>query len=411
VEERTGKQGMTSRERVIAALQHREPDRVPIDCGGTLSSISQFAYRRLLRHLGLGHLESSIVINDGTQQLAVPQDEVLKIIGADVRHIQAGAPDGFEPITISGNPNDVYAEYASGGEQHAFQDEWGVVWRRAAYYYDMVKHPLAEATLEGMKAYRFPDPENPGRFRGLNEKAKALYENTSYAIHADQGSGGILEMALWTRGFEEFYMDLASKSPFADILLDRVLEYLMAFYDKYLESMKPYVQIVSIGDDYAMQDRLLISPTMWREMVKPRYARLLQFIKSKADVYCFHHSCGAIVPIVDDLIEIGVDVLNPTQPRAKGMWDSRELKKRFGDRITFHGGIDEQQILPHGTPEQVEEEVKRRVSGFGPGGGYVLAAAHNVQADVPPENILAMYKSAQKYGQYPIDVPDVQWTE
>lgn len=411
MQERAGTNKMTSRERVLTSLQHREPDRVPIDCGGTLSSISQFAYRRLLRHLGLDHLEPDIIINDSVQQLAKPQEEVLQILGADVRHLQPGPPDGFEPRTIAGNPADAYAEYASGGEQHAFQDEWGIIWRRAAYYYDMVKHPLADATVESLKAYKFPDPENPGRFRGLREKAKALYENTPYAVHADQGSGGLLEMCLWTRGFEGFYMDMASKSPFAEILLDRVLEYLMAFYDKYLEALKGYVQIVSIGDDYAMQDRMLISPAMWREMVKPRYARLLQHIKSKADVYCFHHSCGAVVPIIDDLIEIGVDVLNPTQPRAKGMWDSRELKRRFGERITFHGGIDEQQILPRGTPQDVEEEVKRRVSGFAPGGGYILAAAHNIQADVPPENILAMYRAAQEYGRYPINVPNVNWGE
>lgn len=408
MQEREGTPAMTSRERVLAAIRHQEPDRVPIDCGGTLSSISQFAYRRLLKHLGL---DLPITINDTVQQLAWPHEEVLQLIGADIRHIGPGAPDGFEPITIAGNPADAYAEYASGDEQHAFQDEWGVVWRRAAYYYDMVKHPLAGASLEEMKAYKLPDPENPGRFRGLREKAKALYESSGCAIQADQGSGGLLEMPLWLRGFAEFYMDLASGSPFAEILLDRVLEYLMAFYNKYLEALKGYVNIVAIGDDYAMQDRLLMSPAMWRRYVKPRYAKLLQFIKSKADVYCFHHSCGAVVPIIDDLIEIGVDILNPTQPRAKGMWDSRELKKCFGDRITFHGGIDEQQILPRGTPADVVEEVKRRISGFAPGGGYILAAAHNVQADVPPENILAMYNAAREYGRYPINIPEVKWEE
>ncbi|GFP28654.1 uroporphyrinogen decarboxylase family protein, partial [Candidatus Hakubella thermalkaliphila] len=318
------------------------------------------------------------------------------------RHIRAGPPDNYEEPSF-GDPHASYEDYASGATQHAFVDEWGIKWRRAAYYYDMVEHPLAGASLEDLKAYRWPDPHDPGKTRGLREKARDLYLNTDYALVADPASGGILEMALWTRGFEDFYIDLGTHSKFATILLDGITEYFLAWFGEYLDTVGDYIQIIAQGDDLGMQDRMLLPPNLYRKYIKPRHQKVIELIKSKTRAKVFHHSCGAIVPVIGDLIEISVDILNPIQPRAEGM-NTWELKRVYGHSITFHGGVDVQTVLPRGTADDVVEEVKERIASLGPGGGYILAASHNIQADVPPENIVAMFEAAHEYGQYPLQI-------
>lgn len=391
---------MTSRERVLAAINHQEPDRVPIDLGGILSGVSRFAYRRLLGYLGRADLP--ITVSERVQQLAEPHEEILQRFGSDFRHIRAGPPDNYEEPSF-GDPHASYEDYASGATQHAFVDEWGIKWRRAAYYYDMVEHPLAGASLEDLKAYRWPDPHDPGKTRGLREKARDLYLNTDYALVADPASGGILEMALWTRGFEDFYIDLGTHSKFATILLDGITEYFLAWFGEYLDTVGDYIQIIAQGDDLGMQDRMLLPPNLYRKYIEPRHQKVIELIKSKTRAKVFHHSCGAIVPVIGDLIEISVDILNPIQPRAEGM-NTWELKRVYGHSITFHGGVDVQTVLPRGTTDDVVEEVKERIASLGPGGGYILAASHNIQADVPPENIVAMFEAAHEYGQYPLQI-------
>jgi uroporphyrinogen decarboxylase len=399
---------MTSRERVLKALNHEEPDRIPIDCGGDVCAMSQFAYRKVVDHLGL---DLPVEITDVMQQLARIDEPVRHRLGADIVHFGPGVPDHFCSQTIASNPATASLPFASGSEQHAYRDEWGIVWRRAAYYYDMIHHPLQEAqTVADIERYPWPDPKDPGRFRGLDQMARGLHGETDYAVLIDQGSGGILEMSLWMRGFEAFFTDLASGTAVGEAILDKILEYLLEFFDAYLDAVGPYTQIVGLSDDFGMQHSMLISPAVFRRSVKPRYGQLLALVKRKAPhAKTFHHSCGAIVPIIDDLIEIGVDILNPVQPQARGM-DSWELKRRYGHDIVFHGGIDEQYVLDRGTPQEVEEEVKRRLDAFGPGGGYILAPAHNIQANVSLKNILALYDAARRWGAYPINVgPVTHW--
>ncbi|MBT9170673.1 MAG: Uroporphyrinogen decarboxylase [Actinobacteria bacterium] len=210
-------------------------------------------------------------------------------------------------------------------------------------------------------------------------------------------------MALWTRGFEDFYIDLGTHSKFATILLDGITEYFLAWFGEYLDTVGDYIQIIAQGDDLGMQDRMLLPPNLYRKYIKPRHQKVIELIKSKTRAKVFHHSCGAIFPLIGDLIEIGVDILNPIQPRAEGM-DTWELKRVYGQSITFHGGVDVQTVLPRGTTDDVVEEVKERIASLGPGGGYILAASHNIQADVPPENIVAMFEAAQEYGQYPLQI-------
>jgi uroporphyrinogen decarboxylase len=392
---------MTSRQRVLAAIERREPDRVPVDLGGHISGISRFAYARLLRRLGMGQ---PIRIFDQVQQLVEPDEEVLRRLGVDVRYVHARPPDAY-PAPRDIVPYDPSREtedsYASGHARHTFVDEWGITYRRAAYYYEMVDHPLRGKGLAEARQYRFPDPDDSGRWRGLGEQARDLYESTDYAIVCSLDSGGIFEMPHFLLGFEDSLFHLGRGDELAHYLLDRVTEYLIAFWENFLNAVRPYAHVVQIGDDYGMQDRMLISPAAWRRLVKPRYARLIARIKAKADVKVLHHSCGSIVPIIGDLAEIGVDVLNPVQPRARDM-ESGKLKAEYGSIICFHGGIDVQHVLPFGNAEDVRQEVRKRIQALAPGGGYILAASHNIQADVPVDNVLAFFEAAQEFGHYPI---------
>lgn len=389
---------LTSRERVLKALRHDEPDRVPIDVGGGLCSISQFAYRRLLDVLGV---DEEVVIGGMLTQVVRPSEEMLKRLGSDFAHISAGAPDSSKAHDLAGSADQPYDEFASGAEQHAFADEWGVVWRRAAYYYDMVDFPLKDATsVDDLDRYPWPDPRDPGRFRQLAEQAKEVMEQ-GWAVTLDPLAGGLLEMAASLRGHQNFYLDLASEPAFAGALLDRITDFFEAFYEEALGKAGEYIDIVFFGDDYGMQESMVVSPAMWRQMFKPRLARLIRAIKEYADVRFQLHSCGSIAPILEDLIEIGVDILNPVQPTASGM-DPADVKEVVGDRLVLHGAVDQQNTLPNGTPAEVRREVETRIRQLAPGGGYVLAVSPNIQADVPPENIIALFDAARAIGKYPI---------
>ena len=213
---------------------------------------------------------------------------------------------------------------------------------------------------------------------------------------------GVFEVALWMRGFENYFCDMIANRPFAEALLDIICEIKMKYWGRALELLGENVMIVSEADDLASQDRCLVSPKLYRDLIKPRHTRLFSFIKKQArvPVKIFYHSCGAVSELIPDLIEAGIDILNPVQVSAAGM-DTKELKRRFGRDITFYGGgVDTQQVLPRGTPQEVRDEVHRRIDDLAPGGGFIFNTVHNIQADVPPENIVAMWEALQEYGIY-----------
>jgi uroporphyrinogen decarboxylase len=191
--------------------------------------------------------------------------------------------------------------------------------------------------------------------------------------------------------------------PFVQAFIDKLLSIYTRLYGNYLDAVGDYIDVIFVLDDLGGENGPLISPASYRELIKPAHQKLWQFIKSRTKARLFLHSCGSVAAFIPDLIEAGVDILNPVQVAAKGM-DSKRLKDAFGGRITFWGGIDTQRILPLGSPEDVEIEVKKRIADLAPGGGYVLTAVHNIQAGVPPENIVMMYDAAKKYGNYPIDL-------
>ena len=381
---------MNSRERVRAALEHHEPDRVPMDLGGSDSSIHLKAYQGLIHLLNVNVTPK---IGDKTQQSVTPDEELLKILQTDFRHI--GLKKGFLP-SDGGNLN-----HQPSARPYVI-DQWGIKWEQInPYYYDMTNHPLENADLNDLENYDWPDPKDPERYEGLREQVKELYYSTDYAIVADAIYGGIFECALWLRGFGKFTIDMHKRPEFANALLDKILEIYMEIFDRYLKEVGDYVEIVQQSDDVGAQAGPLLSPLLLRKYLKPRWSKLYKFVHDRTGAKLYHHSCGSVYLFLEDFIECGVDVLNPLQPRA-AMMDIGKIKEKTRNRLVLHGGIDTQKILPSGSTSDVETEVKRVLKSAGPGGGYVLAASHNIQADTPPENIVAMFRACQQYGKYPL---------
>lgn len=383
----------TSRRRVEAALNHTEPDRVPFDLGGSvLTSIHERAYRRLRDYLGLPSVE--IVTQDHKQQLAMVHDDVKERLRVDVDALNPAKAYNFK------------AERWRDGDYDKMRDEWGIEWWKpvdGGLYYDMRAHPLANATgVADLEKHPWPDPLDPGRYENLAERADDLMNKRQLAYILGRNAPGLFEISLWMRGLENYYCDLLADRPMAERMLDIVCEIKMAYWAKALELVGENVMVVSEADDLCGQDGMLISPEVYREVIKPRHTKLFAHIKkhAKTDVKIFYHCCGAVTEVVPDLIESGIDILNPVQVSAKGV-DTKELKQRFGKDLTFWGGgVDTQHVLPRGTPDEVRDEVKRRIDDLAPGGGFVFTTVHNIQADVPPENIMAMWETLQERGVY-----------
>jgi uroporphyrinogen decarboxylase len=342
----------------------------------------------------LGLAEVKIEIEDPIQQLARVHEDVKQRLQVDVWGINPSKPRGISTPNWSENGYDKLV------------DEWGIEWWKpqdGGFYYDMRRHPLADVdTLEGLAKYRFPDPLNPARYSGMAERANELLNTRQVAYVLGRNAPGIFEIALWMRGFENFFCDMIANRAFAEALLDAIAEVKMKYWAHALELVGKNVMIVSEADDLASQNCVLVSPELYRKLIKPRHTKLFAFIKKHAqtDVKIFYHSCGAVFSLIPDLIESGIDILNPVQVSAAGM-DTRELKRQFGNDLTFYGGgVDTQRVLPRGTPADVRDEVKRRINDLAPRGGFIFNTVHNVQADVPPENIMAMWEAVREFGVY-----------
>ena len=379
---------MTSRDRVLAAINHQEPDRVPLDIGGGSStSVVIEGYQRLKEHLGL---PSKTEVMNKTFRVARLDERVMQRLGSDCRPLAAGPPAQWTPPP---------------SKPGTFVDMWGITWRRAyygdgCYYWELAHSPLAEATAGDLESYPWPDPLDPGFTAGLAEEARGLYEETDYAIMADGGFKSFWELGYMLRGLEQMLMDVALNPSFVSALMTKLLEINTVATGCFLDGVGPYIQVLRTGDDLATQSGALISPQACRTILRPVYKEYFDFIKSKTEAKIFFHSCGNTVDLLDDLIDIGVDIINPVQVSAMG--DTSALKTRFGDRVVFWGAIDTQHVLPHGSTQEVENEVRQRIHDLGPGGGFVLAPVHNIQPDVPPENIMAMAEATRKFGTYPL---------
>ena len=283
-------------------------------------------------------------------------------------------------------------------------DRWGTKWRMpkaGGLYYDLVELPIKECTMAALDAYRWPEPDPPEYFATLGEEAKRLAETTDYLVVGGRLDGGSLFEQSWqTVGLESFMMAMALDRPFCERLLDGITEIYLEWIDRYLDAAGEYIDVFVFGDDVCGQDGWLFSPELFVSLFKPRLRRLFDAVRARTKAKIFFHSCGAVYELIPHLIDVGVDILNPVQVSARGM-DSARLKAAYGRDITFWGGgVDTQQVLPFGTPQQVRDEVRRRIDDLAPGGGFVFNPVHNIQAFVPPENIVAAFDEAFEYGRY-----------
>jgi uroporphyrinogen decarboxylase len=381
---------MKPRERVRLALNHKEPDKVPIDLGATnISSMVTDAYQNLRRHLGMKP-DPDPEISHSRQGTVYPMPDLFE-------HYQVD----FRPVTMKRAPRWVATKTLPNGDWY---DEFNIRWKKSLYYYDAINYPLADCTVEDLDKYVWPDPYDPERVKGLREHARNLYENTDYAIVADIICRGPFEHACRLRGFEQFCLDLALDARFAKALLDKATEFIIGLWDAYLGAVGDCAQVVCQGEDLGMQNSLIISPETYRKLIKPRHQQIFGFIHSKTEAKVFLHSDGSIYDIIPDFIEVGVDILNPVQYSAANM-DLPRLKKEFGQDLCFWGaGIDVQQVLYNASLEEIEQEVRRNIEIMAPGGGYVFAPTHNIQPDVSPDRLDKVYETALKYQQYPIAV-------
>jgi uroporphyrinogen decarboxylase len=372
---------MNSRERVLRAFNHQEGDKLPVDFGGTVvTSLDYHAHKKLKKHLNINDDNDPII--DYTMGTVEPCEQLKLMFESDFRRVGLNV----------GIPNIVDGMYKNG---------FGNELKRADphLYFDTVYNPLKDATIEDLDKMQMPDADNPEIYFGIKDKAKDLYENSPYAIVADFGVPGFYETSQKLRGYENIACDLMIDQEFVKALFDRLLELQKRFFKNYLGQVGKYVQVIGYADDLGMQDRPQMAPEIYRKIVKPYHTEIFKFIHEQADVKILLHSCGAIFPLIHDLIEAGVDILNPVQTRATGM-DPVKLKEAFGDRILFWGGIDEQYVLPHGTRDEVFAEVEKMIRVMGKNGGYILGPGHNIQGDTPMENIVAMFDAARKYRNY-----------
>jgi uroporphyrinogen decarboxylase len=375
---------------VLAALDHREADRVPRDFAGTrYSSIHAEAYRRLRPAMGLP--EADIRIVDTTQGLAGIHEDILERLGADVGLVGGGAPHGFSK------------EITDDGEYERFLDEFGVLRARphGGLYYESTTSPLAGSiTVDDIKAHPWPDPVDAGRFEGMRERAVHVHEVDGRATVVGSLCAGVTEMHFRMRGYEDGYMDMALNPDLARALMRTITDLKLAYWEKVLDEVGPELDIAAEADDLGAQHAPLFSPGAYRDIVKPLHREIIELIKSRSQAKFFLHSCGAIRELIPDLIDIGVDALNPVQVSAEGM-ETAELKAEFGSEVTFWGGtVDPQKTLARGTPEEVRDETVRRIDDLKPGGGFVIASVHNMQAQVPVENILAFWAAVEEAGTY-----------
>ena len=403
---------MTSRERVLTALRHEEPDRVPVDFGGMRSTgIALQAYVRLKEFLG--YKKSRPRLYDLMQWLAEPEEPMLQRLGGDVVQLHRYQPTFGIAIdewrqwkTPDGIPCLVPAEFRPARNK---QGEWEVrengrvIAKMPAdgHWFDQVYFPLAEAnTFSDIDRFEIPKVTD-AEVNYLRREAKRLHDETNFAILGAFGAN-LLEGGHFDWGYQKFMTVLSENCALAEYYLDRLTESHIECLRRYLPAVKNYIQVIQVGDDLGMQTGPQISPQMYREIFKPRHSRIYHFIKQNSDLFVFLHTCGSVYALIPDLIEAGVDIFNPVQIGAAGMEPAR-LKREFGRHLVFWGGgCDTQTTLLRGSVADVQQEVKKLIGIFAPGGGFVFTQVHNILREIPPEKIIVMYDAARQYGRYPI---------
>lgn len=386
---------MTGYERLACTLAHREPDRVPFDLGGTMvSGVNIRALRALRGDLGL---TEPAELADQVTQMGRTQDDLADALRVDIRHVR--------PLPAS-QPG--LARHL--GEQAGHDrliDEFGMGWQMplpGGHYYDLYLSPLNQArSVREIEDYPWPDPLDDARYAGMKARADHVVLNEHRGYVLGRMSSGMWEHAMWMRGYEQFYLDMATDEKMVHALMNKILDIKLQYWSKALDTVGENVMVISCADDLGAQDSLLVSLDMYKRLIWPYHKKLFDFIKQRAQapVYIFFHNDGAIYETLPLLIEAGVDILNPWQVNCRGMDDTAKFKREFGQDLTIWGGsCDTQKVLPFGTPQEVRDETQRRIEDLAPGGGFVFAPIHVIQGAVPPENIMAWWETLQAYGVY-----------
>ena len=407
----------TSRERVMAAVNHQAPDRVPIDLGGHRSSgIMAIAYRKLKEHLGI--TSGGVYVYDFVQQLAIVEPEVLDFFCVDTvemgRGFSLNDADWGDWVLPDGSPCKIPAfinPVKEGGDWLIYHEDGTPisVQKEGSLYFEQICFPLMgtedpafadlATPLEKVMWASLGSPPAPIGYddEGLEQLkagAQAFRASTDRAIIGLFG-GNLLEMGQFLFRNDNFFMLLAGEPKRAERFLDSCVEMHLENLAKFLGAVGPYIDIILFGDDLGMQTGPQISPNMYREMFKPRHSLMWKRAKELADVKVMLHTCGGLYPIMGDLIDAGLDITQPVQTSAKDM-EPEKLKREFGQDIClWGGGCDTQWVLPNGTPQEVAEHTRERVRILEPDGGFVFQQVHNIMADVPPENVVAMFDAVR----------------
>jgi len=378
---------MKGRERILTSLDHREPDKIPFDLAGTTwTGITKTAYLNLTEYLGKA--ENDPEWADVIQQVVIPSPDVLKILDVDTR--------GLFPLT-SHNWN-IFSHLEDAGNSWKYVDEWGFTHhfpKENGYWFSIVGHPMENVVPDPriIQEYNWPDAINKDRISGLREKALSFREQGKLVVLKGI-CAGIFDMHQRFRGVSNALVDPFLYCEFSDLLTGKIADIKIEFWKMALSELADVVDVIAEADDYGTQESQLIGPDHFRQFYRPHIARIIKEIKVSAPhAKIMFHSCGNVRPLIPDFIDMGVDILNPVHINASGM-EPDKLKRDFGKDIVFWGGgVDTQKVLAYGTEKDVAEDVKRNIDALAPGGGFVFAAVHNIQAEVPPQNVMSMFKA------------------
>lgn len=373
---------MNHRQRVQAALEHRQPDRVPIDIWGSASRVCNKLYLEIVEDQGWADLGPFVSASRSGDYVDY---RLADLVQCDIRHTNVGKPKYFKPWR---------------DEQGNEYNEWGVGFTKVAGEPMISVNPLKDKPVSAIDDHRWPEPRDPGRIAGVRQQVQHWAEKTDYYIGTTSVvSGLMLDICPYLRGFEDFMMDLYVNKDFAHALIGKVTDLLIDYYTYFLEPIAEWVDWVEFSSDHGMQDRPLIRLETYREFFKPHYKRLFDAVKQVApQTKIWLHSCGSVRDYIPEFIDMGVDVLNSLQPKAVGM-DSAELKRDFGNDIVFHGGLDIQGGI-NGTVQEAIDETRRCLDAFMESGGYVFSPSNHFMEDVSLENFYAVYETARTYGKY-----------
>jgi uroporphyrinogen decarboxylase len=364
-------------------MDHKEVGRILVDQGKQVGSIHKFGYGKIREVMDLPVRGGRIL--DRMSQCVVSDEDLLEAWGIDFRWL---IPNWVQITEID--------------ESH-YRNLFGVLFKDSGDYFSVYDAPLKDKPIEVLEDYPWPNTHDPDMFSGLKEEARRLSEETDYVIGADGIKGGIFQTSLELRGYDQLYMDFALDPDYSHALLRKVTDLYKEMYTHYMKEVGEYIQLVYLTDDFGSQNSMLMSPDMWEEFLKPYEGELIKQIKSLAPhVKLMFHTDGSVLPIINGMIDMGVDILNPVQTSVKELEDTASLNENYGNRISFHGALDVQNVMVNASPEEIRLEVNRRICDLGKGGGYIISTCHNIGYDIPPENLKAFYEAVHEFADYPL---------